>query len=167
MLCIIEGSDKAGKSTLAKHLTEVYNLECTHLSKPKTTDTFKEYSDMIDSIQGPMIYDRSYLSEYVYATLWRGGCKITTEQFRILDQKILDKANQLGLGIVLVYASAPLEVIQERCIREKEDLLQLDQIARCQSLYQEIMAKTILPRVTYNSSTQKPEDISEVIKYIV
>ena len=167
MLCIIEGSDKAGKSTLAKHLSEVYNLECTHLSKPKTTDTFKEYSDMIDDIEGPMIYDRSYLSEYVYATLWRGGCKITAEQFRFLDNKIIGKASELNLGIVLIYASAPLEVIQERCVREKEDLLQLDQIEKCQSLYQEIMAKTIIPKITYNSSIQKPENISELIKNIL
>ena len=167
MLCIIEGSDKAGKSTLAKHLSEVYNLKCTHLSKPKTTDTFKEYSDMIDLIDGPMIYDRSYLSEYVYATLWRGGCKITADQFKILDQKIMDKANDLQIGIVLIYASAPLEVIKERCVREKEDLLQIDQIEKCQSLYQEIMAKTMLPKITYNSSVQKPENISELIKNII
>lgn len=166
MLCIIEGSDKAGKSTLAKHLSELYGLPVTHLSKPKTNDTFKEYSDLINNISSPMIFDRSYLSEYVYANLWRGGCKITFEQFRILDNKIMEKATSLNMGLVLVYAFAPFEVIKSRCIAEKEDLLQLDQIEKCQSLYQEIMAKTILPMVTYNSSVQQPKDISQTISLL-
>jgi len=163
MLCIIEGSDKAGKSTLAKHLSEVFGLKCTHLSKPKTNDSFKEYSDMINNIKGPMIYDRSFLSEYVYATLWRGGCKITNDQFRELEHKIVLKAHELKLQIFVIYASAPFDVIKDRCIIEKEDLLQLDQIAQCQKLYSEIMSKTMLKRIYYNSSTQQPKNISELI----
>jgi thymidylate kinase len=163
MLCIIEGSDKAGKSTLAKHLSEVFGLKCTHLSKPKTDDTYKEYSDMIDNINGPIIYDRSFLSEYVYATLWRGGCKITNDQFRDLENKFVMKANELKLQNFVIYAHAPFEVIKYRCIKEKEDLLQLDQIAKCQTLYSEIMSKTMLKKIDYNSSTQQPKNISELI----
>lgn len=163
MLCIIEGSDKAGKSTLAKHLSEVFGLECTHLTKPKTNDSFTEYSDMIDNIKGPMIYDRSFLSEYVYATLWRGGCKITDEQFKILEDKLKQKAIELNVKTFVIYAQAPFEVIKERCITEKEDLLQLDQVAKCQKLYGEIMAKTTLMRIEYNSSTQTPQNISNLI----
>jgi thymidylate kinase len=163
MLCIIEGSDKAGKSTLAKHLSEVFNLECTHLTKPKTDDSFNEYSDMIDNIKGPMIYDRSFLSEYVYANLWRGGCKITNDQFRALENKIVLKAHELKLQVFVIYAFAPLEIIKERCIKEKEDLLQLDQVEKCQKLYSEIMSKTMLMKINYNSSTQLPKHISQLI----
>lgn len=166
MLCIIEGSDKAGKSTLAKHLSEVFGLECTHLTKPKTDDSFTEYMDMINNIKGPMIYDRSFLSEYVYATLWRGGCKITDEQFRTLERQLVYKARELKLDTIVVYAFAPLEVIKERCIKEKEDLLQLDQVETCQKLYSEIMAKTMLCKINYNSSTQQPRHISQLIEQL-
>lgn len=167
-LCIIEGSDKAGKSTLAKHLSEVFNLDVTHLSKPKTKDTYTEYSEMIADIKGPMIFDRSFLSEYVYATLWRGGCKITSEQFRDLELKLINKVTrEIGIPLFVVHAHAPLEVIRERCIKEGEELLQLDQISKCQSLYRDIFSETSLLHWTYDSSVSKPESVSSIISEIL
>jgi tRNA uridine 5-carbamoylmethylation protein Kti12 len=165
MIIFIEGIDKSGKSTLAKYLAKAFNLEIQHLSKPKTKDPFIEYSDLIENLTSPIIYDRTFLGEYVYANLWRNGCTITPEQFRYLEAKLLNRCtNELKLPFYLIYACAPKEVIEQRCLLEKEELLQIDQIEKGLALYAEIMAQTQLPFLIYSSDSSSPSDICNLIK---
>lgn len=168
MIIFIEGIDKAGKSTLAKHLSNAFNLPIVHLSKPKTDDSYTEYLELIKEINGPIIFDRTFLGEYVYANLWRGGCKITFDQFRDLEDKLLKRCcSELALPTFFIYASAPAEIIKERCIIEKEDLLKQEQIDTCFKLYSEIMQDTSIEFIQYDSSLKKPMDIEEQINYIL
>ena len=168
MIILLEGIDKSGKSTLANLLSKEFGLPIQHLSKPKTDDVFSEYLKMISEIKGPVIFDRTFLGEYVYATLWRGGCKITQEQFRILEKKILDRAcAELGLPLFLIYAYAPIEVIKERCIKENEEWLKQEQIETCFKLYSEIMSQTSIDFIKYDSSIEKPEEIVNGINFLL
>lgn len=167
MFFVIEGSDKSGKTTLAKMLSEKYNLPIQHTGKPKTNDFVQEQLDIIANVKGPVIFDRSFLSEYVYAELWRGGCKITDEQFRMLEQKMYEKSVELGLDFVLVYAYAPAAIIKQRCIDEKEDLLQINQVDKCLELYEELFEKTSLSHIAYDSSVDSTEKIVSILHTLV
>jgi len=134
-----------------------------HCSKPRTSDPFKEYSNMLKKAKGfiNMVYDRGYLGEYVYANLWRGGCKITAEQFKELDKIAVSQ------NAIVIHAFAPDDVILERCRKEGEELLKPEQIKRCSSLFEEIMSMTDLPVYKYDSSKYSPQQFLETMKPII
>jgi thymidylate kinase len=159
----IEGTDNTGKTTLAKRLAEEFNLDYTHCAKPKTDNPFNEYADMIDSIREDSVFDRGYLGEFVYSQLWRGGCSISLKQFAELDLQCMMKFEHA----ILIHATAPFEVIKERCIDQKEELLKLDQIQKCQALFEEIVGHCQLPKIVYDSSVETPEDIIQKIKALI
>lgn len=159
MLVIIEGPDNTGKTTLAKKLVEKFDLEYIHCSKPKTDNPYLEYCDLADSIKKPTVLDRAHLGEYVYGRLWRGGCDISDAKFSDLDFKFMDKFEH----VIVVHATAPLDVILERCRANDEKLLKEDQIKRCVELFDDVISKTDIPVLTYNSDVEKPEDIVEQI----
>lgn len=164
IVIFLDGTDKSGKSTLAKALSENFNLEYRHCSKPKTDNPYLEYVEMIKSIKVPTVFDRGYLGEFVYSQLWRGGLSMKMDEFHQLDD--LCKA-QFGWKTIVIHAEAPLHIIKQRCISEKEDLLQLDQIQKCQELFREIMYHTKLPVLNYYSHTQNPTDIIEkLVNYL-
>ncbi len=154
----IEGVDNSGKSTLAKKLIEAFNLEYIHCSKPKTDNPFLEYKEMIQQINKPTVFDRGYCGEFVYSQLWRGGLSMKMDEFHQLDDLCKER---FGFKTIIIHAQAPLHIIKDRCIKEKEDLLQLDQIEKCQHLFTEIMFHTKMPVLDYFSHTQEPKDIIE------
>lgn len=157
MLIIIEGPDNTGKTTLARHLQEVFSLDYIHCSKPKTDNPYLEYCELADSIKKPTVIDRAHLGEYVYGTLWRGGCSITPKMFQDLDLKFMEKFEY----VVVIHAQAPLEIIEERCKENNEQLLKPNQIAACSELFYYIMSQTHIPVVNYHSDKEKPEDVVE------
>lgn len=163
LVIFIEGVDRTGKTTLANKLAEAFDLDYTHCSKPKTDNPFIEYSDTIDSIQKNSVFDRGYLGEFVYANLWRGGCNITAKQFEELDLACHFKFQY----VILIHATAPIEVIKERCIKDGEDLLKLEDIKKCSDLFQEIVDRCSLPKIVYDSSSQTPEDIIAQVRALV
>lgn len=159
MLIIIEGPDNTGKTTLALHLAEIFGLEYKHCSKPKSDSPFHEYIEMFKDIKVPTVIDRAHLGEFVYSQLWRDGCSITEKQFKLIDLEAMSRFEYT----IVIHAQAPDDVISERCIKEKEDLLQQSQIVRCSELFREITAKTQIPIVNYYSNIEKPEDISRTL----
>ena len=159
LLIIVEGPDNSGKTTLAIHLQEVFSLDYTHCSKPKTDNPYIEYCELVDSIKTPTVIDRAHLGEYVYSKLWRDGCSISEKKFQDLDFKFMDKFQH----VFVVHCDAPTDIIIERCIKEKEDLLDIKDVQKCRDLFDEIMLKTHIPIVYYDSSCQSPEDVSKKI----
>lgn len=163
MLVFIEGTDRTGKSTLAKLIAIHLGCYIEHCSKPQTNDPYVEYVHMLEKATSArnLVFDRGYLGEYVYSNLWRGGCKIHDKEFKALDDiAIRQKA-------IVIHAFASPDVILERCIREGEDLLKPEQITRCNQLFEEIMAKTTLPVYKYDSSQYTPAQYLEIIKPVI
>jgi thymidylate kinase len=164
MIIMIEGCDRTGKTTLAKMLAEKLGGQVIHTSKPQTDNPYVEYLEKLASLPRHkiLIFDRFYLGEYVYSILWRGGCKISSEQFKKLDHVAanLHKA-------VVIHACASTETIIERCRREGEELLQEDQVEQCADLFNQIIYHTDLPVITYDSDSQKAEDIVEMVENYV
>jgi adenylate kinase family enzyme len=157
MLIIIEGPDNTGKSTLARHLQEVFSLDYIHCSKPKTDNPFNEYMEMFSNIRVPTVIDRAHLGEYVYSKLWRDGCSITDKQFELIDLEAMSRFEYT----IVIYAQAPNHIILDRCIKEKEKLLKPEQISECSFLFDQIIEKTKIPVINYFSHIDTPESISE------
>lgn len=156
MLIIIEGPDRTGKTTLAKHLQETFCLDYIHCSKPKTDNPYLEYLELIDSIKKPTVIDRVYFSEFVYGNLWRGKCGFSDKQFEDLDFKYMEKFGY----VFVIHADAPTETIKQRCIECGEDLLKFKEIDKCRELFDTIIERTKIPVVKYDSSYMRPEDVS-------
>lgn len=157
MLIIIEGADNTGKTTLATHLQEIFSLEYLHLSQPKCENPFQEYMEVFGNIKVPTVIDRIHLSEYVYANLWRGGCKISEKQFELLDLEAMDRFE----FTIIIHAQAPNQIILERCKQNREEFLKPEQIEKCANLFHEIIGRTQIPVLDYYSHIDSPEDISE------
>lgn len=164
MICIlIEGVDNTGKTTLANKLASEFNLEYTHCSKPKTDNPFDEYADLINSIRKDSVFDRAFLGEFVYSQLWRDGCSISLKQFQELELMCQMKFEY----VILIHATAPIEVIKQRCIEQSEELLKQDQVEKCAELFKEIIDNSTLDKIIYDSSRQTPDDIVNKIKQII
>lgn len=160
IVIFIEGVDNSGKTTLAKQLASAFNLNYHHNSKPKTNNPYLEYEQMLDEVKTSTVFDRCYLGEYVYSNLWRGGCSITEKQFADLDLMCLMKFEH----VFLIHASAPHDIIKQRCIDNNEQLLKLDEIENCIHLYDNIISKSTLQKIKYNSHYQTPEEIIQQIQ---
>lgn len=64
MNIIIEGTDGTGKSTLAKHLQENFNLKYQH-SSSETDNNFEYHFELLDSNED-VVLDRFQLGEIIY-----------------------------------------------------------------------------------------------------
>lgn len=67
MKCIIEGPDGTGKSTLVEKLANLYHCDIVRMTKngsKKVTDYLDKHN--LDNV----IFDRSFLSEHVYCSLF-------------------------------------------------------------------------------------------------
>lgn len=84
MNIIIEGTDGVGKTTLVQKLKEYYktdSLRCTY-KDPKNASF---YSTLLDKTN--CIYDRLFLSEIVYPTLFNRKCQLRwTEVLALLEK---------------------------------------------------------------------------------
>ena len=94
MKVIIEGVDGVGKTTLAKQIAKLFNLEYCHDSKPRT---FKEYSEEL--INGKdRVYDRFFFGQFA-------GYQSKSE--RLISKKqlihLLELCRSSGIIIILCY----------------------------------------------------------------
>ena len=119
---ILEGADCTGKSHLAAELSEHYNNRgwatyvCFHdvALKLNSRDLAKSYAaDLLswllrtsDGIPKAMIIDRTWISEFVYGSVYRGHIRLTDKQEALLIQ-IAAAADAR-----VVYCSPPLDAVR-------------------------------------------------------
>jgi hypothetical protein len=162
MLIIIEGCDNTGKSTLAKHLMDVFSLQYVHCNKPQgktRKEILAEYLSLYDGIRFPTVVDRGHFGEFVYSNLWRKGCLLTPSDYELIDNFIKDK---FGFAVV-IHAKANFSDIVDRCRINKEQLLSIHDIEKCCNMFDFIMGISKIPVIEYNSSIEKPEDLSSFL----
>lgn len=134
MLIILEGTDGAGKTTLAKQLvTEVEahgeSHEILHAGPPETgLSVFEQYAlpllERREQIAKPdhlLILDRWHLGELIYGPLLRGKSALEPEQFAYLELLLQ------SLGAVKVVVNATDSAIRSRVGAHRDDLVSVDQ----------------------------------------
>lgn len=94
MKIIIEGVDGVGKTTLAKKIAELFNLEYCHDSKPRT---FEEYKHEL-TWEDDKVYDRFFFGQFA---------GYQSESERLLDYRQLEElihiAKEQGVVIIVCY----------------------------------------------------------------
>lgn len=108
MNIVIEGCDGTGKSSIAKHLCERFNLYYWHESQPRT---FEEYSQMLSS--DGVLFDRFCFGQFVYNAPEEH--KMTPEELKKLVTEVFPKTDT-----VLLYVEAKTDTIIKRLIQRGE-----------------------------------------------
>ena len=117
-MLLIEGCDKAGKTTLIKNL----GLDARHLGLlPDTWDYFQDYTKL-DGLD--KVWDRFHISELVYGPIMRGKIH---PRFTPVRQRAVWRA-LANTGSHIVIASPPWSVIKERWEREGDEHVNLKQL---------------------------------------
>lgn len=120
MIFILEGPDGSGKSTLADKIAKQSGYTLLHRTQPKSDEDKKhmmdEYLDVINSGKN-CIFDRSWYSEMVYGPVMRDASVITYPQMYELERKLAKR------GAVIIYCTAPEQVLWKRCTSRGEDYI--------------------------------------------
>lgn len=134
---LLEGVDRAGKTTIANLLETVgYNIVHSQY-KPDHTDIEQHYSGLFKNAIEPTVFDRSFISEIPYGKTLRGGSRLSSGAFRRLLELLALK------GSVVIFINEPSDLIKERLLDERIDhgnlLSNLDElIASYQSCMKDI-----------------------------
>jgi thymidylate kinase len=79
-LVVIDGCDGAGKSTLAQAVATRHGHAVVHAAlTPEGVDLFAKYQAIL-ARPGPLVLDRSFVSELVHGPLDRGHSRLTLTQ---------------------------------------------------------------------------------------
>lgn len=124
MLCVVEGCDGVGKTTLVKAMQQ------TMLQDGRLTTVLKagqplpgvhpltEYAYPIVSSPGAhLICDRWHVGEQIYGPAYRGHSRLSWAQRAWLDALLI------GRGALLVHVTASHDTVLERCRSRGEDFL--------------------------------------------
>lgn len=101
---LIEGADHSGKTTLAKHLADVFKIKYFHFSKETgvyrgSFDYFNGYFyDIEQNPYSSFVFDRQFVSEIVYAKVLNRKTFINDT----LRDVIVNKFNRYGYIFILV-----------------------------------------------------------------
>ena len=129
MRIFLDGCDGTGKSTLAKYLSERFNLDIFCLTK-NSEKSIGKYKELL-SINN-VVHDRTFLSEMVYPPIFERDSWL--KHFDVC--KLIDSYS-INDGIIVI-CTAPDEIIRKRIN------------TRCNLEYQEIV-----DNISYINSTYK------------
>lgn len=145
MLIIIEGADKAGKTTLGQEIASKLRYEYRHFGKPGANPA-REYAEALLGVNTPQVWDRGFLGELVYGPLLRG--RNTIDPFRLL---ILERLARLK-GAILIHANPALEVVRQRYDDEGDPLITSRENIIAYNKFHEICNATSLQKFEYRGT---------------
>lgn len=168
MLIILEGTDGAGKTTLAEHLTVNFygDVETIHAGPPQPgLSVFEQYAqplldrrEKIASRDYLLILDRWHLGELVYGPLLRGKSALEPEQFAYLEL-LLE-----SLGAVKVVVNATDGAIRRRLGAHREDLVSVDQAIDIKELFLSLAIKYSTWQVLAPEMHETDEIVTNLLK---
>lgn len=158
MLIVIEGVDKAGKSTLANKLSELLSWPVVHFGKPGPDPALEYIKFLQDLGTKNIICDRFYAGELVYGPLLRGKQVLTPLQVVTIERQI-----RAHLGI-MIHVNPPFNIIEERYHKLGDDLITLPQNKRAYEMF-----NTVCPmrKVHLNLQWDGSGDINKIAQKIV
>jgi len=170
MIVILEGPDGAGKSTLAEQLRkELERDRTTHVVRHgpyngvgaqdlcriffRTMASALTYDDHI-------IMDRSWVSEPIYAEVYRNGNnRVDLQRRRMLERVALAR------GGVVVHCQPAFELC-EKAFLSRKDVEYLDNVEQLQKVYSEYMSmgqNSALPLLHYDYEHDNVDDLLDSI----
>ena len=176
MNIIVEGCDKAGKSTICNDIRDallpVVPVTFKLTQKPDKDSFFSQqmvvkiYVEIFGQTfhewnkEHIFLFDRSYPSELVYS-IKRGYEAMENEDLKALDLRLGDRKDTL-----LIYCEVDAETLKKRFKSDKEEYLTEAEIERTLARYENFLKMTYLPFIRINSLTDRGENIAVVRKFI-
>lgn len=134
MIVILEGVDKAGKSTLAARLRKKLGWPVTHFSRPGS-DPATEYAEFLSCAilaKQDVICDRFFVGELVYGPLLRGKHSMTALQIVTIERMCRK------LGAILVHVNPDYSVIKKRLHELGDTMVTPLQNKRAYEMFKEV-----------------------------
>lgn len=143
MMIVLEGTDGAGKTTLANLLSKTYNAGIIHATR-ETPNDWAWFNELIDLARDRnVIMDRSFWGQFVYQEPEER--KLTWEQLHELEHRL----DQEGGKLIYVTAD-PVDIIARLGARAEILSLPLDTL---RTRYQLCINTAACPVTIYNTST--------------
>jgi thymidylate kinase len=93
---VLEGCDGTGKTTLATALATRHNYALVHSGRtPDGTDIIGRYRAIL-ARPGPLVLDRSFISELVYGPLLHGRCRLSFADVASLVSIVTSRGGMLA-----------------------------------------------------------------------
>lgn len=177
MNIIIEGCDKAGKSTICEDIRIALSSAkpvVIKLSKTSNGENFESrdviarlYLELFALAQSPLnednlfLFDRSYPSELVYSEVKRGYDAMLDTRYLSIDHALADDQRTL-----LVYCETDIDVLKYRFKKDGEKYLNESEIEQILGRYEKFLKWTSLPFIRINSQTDRAENLATVRKFL-
>jgi len=136
---IVEGTDRAGKSTLVEVLREKMS---DAIGRPavvvhchKDSCDWSDDAKILDVLAKADIVDRLYDSEYVYSKVIRGGASICDERMHRLRQA------QEAMGATTIFVASGEDAIRERYKSSSDEYVDADKAIEIQLEYAKLFAR--------------------------
>lgn len=157
-IIILEGPECAGKTTLAKRLSEQTGYPIVHRSKPETDEErnnmLQMYYDAINE-KRDVIFDRCWYSEMVYGKVMRDKTYIDK-----VDMDALELAMAKNGGGIIIHCTDDILRLWHRCNDRGEDYVtDVDTLDAIRSRFEYVLHKIPhrIPVVRYELSKSMPE----------
>jgi thymidylate kinase len=153
MIIILEGADLVGKTTLANAMSSRLHIPQTGIwidlnhPQPAVISVSKTLKMVIQVLQPDIIFDRSFMSEWVYS-------KIKNREHEYINDLIEEWKVVNDLFLVILYAKD--DVLKQRFEVRGDKHFSIDDILRANTLYQE------LHKIVDNQITSVLLDVSEL-----
>ena len=124
MIIILEGPEAAGKSTLAKKLSEQSGFEIVSKSWPRGKAEQEAMLDMYrEAAYGSanVIFDRCWYSEMVYGPIMRDKSYITYEHMNELEDILVRNS-----GAMLIHCTDNMRDLWKRFVERGDDYIKPD-----------------------------------------
>lgn len=133
LVIFLEGTNKSGKSTLAKYITENSGkkFEMIKCSQPEIVNgrntAFDHYMHILSRIEDNpeknYIIDRFHFGSYVYGPIYRGRPDFGFNDFVHIEERIMK------LNYLFIVAIASKKFIKEKFISDKEEFAKVELIS--------------------------------------
>lgn len=148
-LIIVDGCNGAGKTNLAAVLADRHGYAIMHASlTPAGPDLFTKYQAILDR-RGPIVMDRSFVSELVYGPLDRGHSRLTLGQ--TVDLAVLAAQR----GGILVHLTGQPDRIAARLLARDGYAPELRRISTLTAAYADVFSELAkhVPVITIDTTT--------------
>lgn len=160
-LVLVEGLDRAGKSTVAKYF-ETLGFEIVHLSAPAKGTTSDQYlQEMVDLLSSAstkdMVLDRTHYGELIWPQIFNRKPLLSEEDIEALREI----ENSVGVQRIWM-TDDDLKAHWQRCVDNKEPLDRA-QFTRARGLYSTMAQKYNFEKVTLQSFIKQFPDAQSIV----
>lgn len=145
-MIIIEGVDKAGKTTLARRLFEEYRVPTRKFGIPDG-DPIPDYITAIKRVRSPIIFDRFIYGEVPYSIVKRPDHRYMFEfELRQLELMIM------SIPHIVVYCRPSRQEVSDRLEREGDDYVDLVELHSLYEEYDEMLSVAMCKTYIYDNT---------------